>query len=104
MTKTVIIALLMYIATGVKSQTNNQLSSVLDSLSVSSIPQLNQNVDISFSNITIQELVRTLGNTAGLNITMDQGINYSVNANFNNVKARDVLDYLCSNSYTACSQ
>ncbi|HBL77421.1 MAG: hypothetical protein A2W90_21370 [Bacteroidetes bacterium GWF2_42_66] len=97
MTKTVIIALLMYIATGVKSQTNNQLSSVLDSLSVSSIPQLNQNVDISFSNITIQELVRTLGNTAGLNITMDQGINYSVNANFNNVKARDVLDYLCSN-------
>lgn len=97
MLKIVFISFLVVFTVGVKSQTSNRLSSVLDSLSLSSIPQLNQNVDISFSNISIQELIRTLGSTAGLNITIDQGINYSVNANFNNVKAMNVLDFLCSN-------
>ncbi len=71
-------------------------SSILDSLSRSDIPHLNNEVDISFSNIAIKELIRTLGNTTGLNVTIDPAINYTVNANFNGTKAKDVLDFLCS--------
>lgn len=79
-----------------KAQTTTSISSTLDSLSRTSIPLLNNEVDISFSNIAIKELIRTLGNTTGLNVTIDPGINYTVNANFNGTKAKDVLDFLCS--------
>lgn len=69
---------------------------VLDSLAVSTIPQLNNEVDVSFSNIAIKELIRTLGNTTGVNITIDPTVAYSVNSNFNKVRAADVIEYLCS--------
>lgn len=68
----------------------------LDSLANSSIPQLNNEVDISFSNISIKELIRTIGNTTGLNVTIDPNVTYQVNSNFNKVKASDVLGFLCS--------
>jgi type IV pilus assembly protein PilQ len=71
-------------------------SALLDSLANYSMPQLNNEVDISFSNISIKELVRTIGNTTGVNITIDPNITYSVNSNFNKVRAADVIVFLCS--------
>ena len=69
---------------------------LLDSLANTSIPQLNNEVDVSFSNIAIKELIRTIGNTTGVNITIDPNVTYSVNSNFNKVKASDVIGFLCS--------
>ncbi len=70
--------------------------SLLDSLAVSN-PLLNQEVDISVSDIPIKELVRILGNTTGLNVSVDPQSNIKVNSNFNQVKAKDVISFLCSN-------
>lgn len=81
----------------VKAQEKSQnLIAKLDSLASTSVPQLNNEVDISFSNISIKELIRTIGNTTGLNITIDPNVTYSVNSNFNKVKASDVIGFLCS--------
>jgi len=81
----------------VNGQDNGQSNkTVLDSLANTSIPQLNNEVDISFSNIAIKELIRTIGNTTGVNITIDPNVTYSVNSNFNKVRAADVIGFLCS--------
>lgn len=72
------------------------ITTKLDSLASTSVLQLNNEVDISFSNISIKELIRTIGNTTGLNITIDPNVTYSVNSNFNKVKASDVIGFLCS--------
>lgn len=69
---------------------------VLDSLATSSVPQLNNMIDISFSNIAIKELVRTIANTTGVNVTIDPNVNVLVNSNFNKVSATDVISYLCT--------
>jgi len=81
----------------IKAQENSHsITAKLDSLANTSIPQLNNEVDISFSNISIKELIRTIGNTTGVNITIDPNVTYSVNSNFNKVKASDVIGFLCS--------
>ena len=67
---------------------------VLDSLATSSVPQLNNTIDISFSNIAIKELIRTIANTTGVNVTIDPNVNVLVNSNFNKVSATDVISYL----------
>jgi type IV pilus assembly protein PilQ len=72
------------------------IKTVLDSLANTSMPQLNNEVDISFSNISIKELIRTIGNTTGINITIDPNITYTVNSNFNKVRAADVIVFLCT--------
>ena len=69
---------------------------MLDSLAVSN-PALNKEVDISVSDIPIKELVRILGNTTGLNVSIDPVSAIKVNSNFNRVKAKDVISFLCSN-------
>ncbi len=68
----------------------------LDSLAISN-HALEQDVDISVSDISLKELVRILGNTTGLNVSVDSGTNIKVNSNFNQVKAKDVISFLCSN-------
>lgn len=75
---------------------DHKITMTLDSLANTSIPQLNNEVDISFSNIAIKELIRTIGNTTGVNVTIDPNVTYSVNSNFNKVKASDVIGFLCS--------
>jgi len=75
---------------------DHKITMKLDSLANTSIPQLNNEVDISFSNIAIKELIRAIGNTTGVNITIDPNVSYSVNSNFNKVKASDVIGFLCS--------
>jgi len=75
---------------------DHKITMTLDSLANASIPQLNNEVDISFSNIAIKELIRTIGNTTGVNVTIDPNVTYSVNSNFNKVKASDVIGFLCS--------
>ena len=73
-----------------------RIKSVLDSLSITSIPQLNNKVDLSFSNISIKELIRTIANSTEVNITIDPKAEIQVNSNFNKVSATDVISYLCS--------
>ena len=78
------------------SDIDKNYSHFLDSVA-ESIPALNQQVDISVSDISLKELIRILGNSTGLNVSADPGINSTVNSNFNGVQAKDVISFLCSN-------
>ena len=75
---------------------NKDYSHFLDSISPT-VPALNQHVDISVSDMEIKEFVRLLGNSTGLNITVDPMSGGLINTNFNGVSAKNVINYLCSN-------
>lgn len=65
----------------------------MDSLS-HLIPALNKTVDISVSNVHIQEFLRSVANASGLNLNIDPELNQMVSNNFQNVKVRDMLVFL----------
>ncbi|MDX9928265.1 MAG: type II and III secretion system protein [Bacteroidales bacterium] len=59
------------------------------------IPALSGRVNISVSGTPIGELVRAVAGTTGLNISIDPTLNFQVINNFVDVKASDVLLFLC---------
>lgn len=59
------------------------------------IPALSGRVNISVSGTPIGELVRAIAGTTGLNISIDPSLNFQVINNFADVKASDVLLFLC---------
>lgn len=75
----------------------------LDSLSNTSIPQLAEILDISLSNISLSELVRTISNQINLNINIDPSLDFTVNNNFSQVTAKDVIYMLCVEYDLECS-
>lgn len=64
-------------------------------LSAGDIPALNEKVDISVTNVSIQELLRGIANNTGLNINVDPELKIDVINNFANVKVIDILMFLC---------
>ncbi len=94
MVKKIIVLILLILPGSLHGQDKRTVTFLLDSLGRTSVPQLNNEVDLSFNNIPMQELVRTLCNITGINITIDQKVDYPVNANFDNVKVQDVLNFL----------
>ncbi|MDD4191168.1 MAG: hypothetical protein PHI28_07555 [Mangrovibacterium sp.] len=92
---TVIILSVLFKLCAAQKPENKQVQ-LLDSLSVS-MPALNQPVDISVSDISIKELVRILGNSTGLNVSVDPGVDRPVSSNFAGVTAKDVIHFLSAN-------
>jgi len=64
-----------------------------DSL-VKDIPALDNKVDISVSNVSIQEFLRAIARSSGLNLNVDPDINVNVVNNFSDVKVKDMLIFL----------
>jgi type IV pilus assembly protein PilQ len=58
-------------------------------------PGLEGSVELNVSGISVQELVRGIAETHGLNVAIDGTINQTVVNNFANAKVRDVLVFLC---------
>ncbi|HEX3007377.1 MAG TPA: hypothetical protein VHO90_07155, partial [Bacteroidales bacterium] len=73
----------------------NALQAKLDTLSAGGIPALNEKVNISVTNVSIQEFIRGMANSAALNINVDPAINIQIVNNFTNVRVADVLVFLC---------
>lgn len=61
------------------------------------IPALDSQVDISVSNVSMQEFLRAIANSSGLNLNVDPAIDDNVVNNFNDVKVKDMLVFLESN-------
>ena len=72
------------------------LSSHIDSL-VRVLPALDNNVDITVSNVSIQEFLRAVANASGINLNVDPSLDITVVNNFKNVKVRDLLLFLEKN-------
>lgn len=58
------------------------------------VPGLNEKVTLSVSGVSIQEFVRTLAQSNGLNINIDPSINYQIANNFQDETAIHVLLFL----------
>lgn len=58
------------------------------------IPQLSSDVDISVSNVSMQEFLRAIANSSGLNLNVDPLISENVVNNFNDVEVKDMLIFL----------
>ncbi len=58
------------------------------------IPSLDSKVDISVSNVSMQEFLRAIANSSGLNLNVDPAIEDNVVNNFNDVKVKDMLIFL----------
>lgn len=72
-----------------------KLQEQLIQLSATEIPALNEKVNISVTNVSIQEFIRGVANSSALNINVDPSINVQIINNFSNVKVIDVLLFLC---------
>ncbi|MDP4209200.1 MAG: type II and III secretion system protein [Bacteroidota bacterium] len=67
----------------------------LFTLSAGDIPALNERVNISVTNVPIQEFLRGVAANTGLNINVEPGLKIDVINNFSNVKVIDILLFLC---------
>jgi type IV pilus assembly protein PilQ len=72
-----------------------QLQEKLMILATNDIPALNEKVNISVTNISIQEFLRAVSKSTGLNINVASDLNILVINNFSNVKVIDILMFLC---------
>jgi type IV pilus assembly protein PilQ len=72
-----------------------QLQEKLMVLATGDIPALNEKVNISVTNISIQEFLRAVSNSTGLNINVAPELKIEVINNFSNVKVIDILMFLC---------
>ena len=66
----------------------------LERLARTTAPGLNQPVEFSVSNASIQELIRGLAASHNLNITIDPQLNFPVTQHFSNEQVKNVLLYL----------
>lgn len=60
-----------------------------------SIEALNRTIDITVTNVSIQEFVRAVANLSGLNINVATDLDFVVINNFTKVRVADLLIFLC---------
>ena len=71
-------------------------SSHVDSL-VGVLPDLDNAIDITVSNVSMQEFLRAVANASGINMNVDPSIDITVVNNFKKVKVRNLLIFLEKN-------
>jgi type IV pilus assembly protein PilQ len=88
--------LLLFISVNLQAQQDKytQLQEKLIALSIGDIPQLNERVNTSVTNVSIQEYLRGVANSSGVNMNVDPSLKIDVINNFSNVKVIDVLLFL----------
>ena len=72
-----------------------QLQEKLITLASSEIPALNERVNISVTDVPIQEFLRGVASSSSLNINVEPELKINVVNNFSNVKVLDILLFLC---------
>ncbi len=71
----------------------SELDSMLTS-KIEIVPALNEKVSVSVSNTSIQEFMRGVANSSGLNIDVDPGMDIKIVNNFSDVRVLDMLVFL----------
>ncbi len=73
----------------------DSLATLLESYSKKKIPGLKEKIDFTVSGISLKEFLRALGESANLNMHIDNEIRGQVNNTFNGEKAYNILLFLC---------
>lgn len=76
-----------------QTQRISNISRQLDSLS-QYVPVLNDSIDISVTNVSVQEFLRGIALANNVNMSIANGLTDMVINNFNNVKFKDILVFL----------
>jgi type IV pilus assembly protein PilQ len=66
----------------------------LENLAKSEVPALNEIISITVADVTIEEFLRAVANSSGLNINVDPALEIRVVNNFSNVRVMDILLFL----------
>jgi type IV pilus assembly protein PilQ len=67
----------------------------LENLAKEQVPALNEIISITVTDVTIEEFLRAVANSSGLNINVDPALEIRVVNNFSNVRVLDILVFLC---------
>lgn len=59
------------------------------------IPALEDKIDISVSDVSIQEFIRGMGKNSSINIHVDPALKVRITANYSQVRVTDILVFLC---------
>lgn len=59
-----------------------------------SIPGLNEKVDLSVANVSIQEFLRALAESSSMNLSIDPSLTQKISTNYNNEKVINILIFL----------
>lgn len=105
--KIVVLCSMLCLTTGLKAE-NRTISdtltqTIVDSTDIAyrieelskSIEALNRTIDITVTNVSIQEFVRAVANLSGLNINVATDLDFVVINNFTKVRVADLLIFLC---------
>ncbi|MCR9250193.1 MAG: hypothetical protein NXI20_07190 [bacterium] len=97
MNKYWIIVIICFLSIGATAQSDklDRIKQELDSLAMGEAPGLNGNVNFSIVGAPLQDLLRGVAETHNLNINIGAIPNINVTNNFNDVKAKDLLYFLC---------
>ena len=68
---------------------------LLDSLARGALPQLNKKLSFSVSEVSLAEFIRAFSHDAGINVVLPTGLETPVRNNFKEVRAADMLAFLC---------
>ncbi len=76
-------------------QEESSCSEAIENLA-ETVPALNTKVDISVSDISLQEFIRAVAYDVSLNLNIDPEVSGTVTNNFSNVSVKDILIFLCN--------
>lgn len=85
---------LLFFVEGKAQNTGDSIKTKLDSLSISSIPQLNDTINLSLTNISVSDLLSSVSSHIGININVDP-ITTIVHNNYSKIRAKDLITLLC---------
>lgn len=91
--RTIFILLSLVFVISVKAQQSNTTLALLDSLQ-RTVPELSATISLSVGDAGIQDFLRGVASSSGLNLSVDPALNFRVSNSFTNVKVADLLVYL----------
>lgn len=88
---------LVFFGAKLNAQESDRFSDIERKLSLLSVDfkGLNEKVELSVDNVSLQEFLSALAQANNLNISVDQDINYSITNNFTGVTVKEVILFLC---------
>ncbi|MBN2788273.1 MAG: hypothetical protein JXQ69_08130 [Paludibacteraceae bacterium] len=92
--KVLITALLFVSICSTWAQNKKNIEQDLNTLSAK-IPALNNAIDISVNNVSIQDFIRAVAQNATININIEPTIKLNISNDFTQVKVKDILLFLC---------
>jgi len=89
-----VLVVLLFIAKGIYAQdTTKTFQQIIEQKRIE-VPKLNEKVNISVGNVSIQEFLRGVANNSGVNIDVDPALQINVTNNFSDVQVADILLFL----------